>query len=128
MQQMTIFDYCPELIQKPVSEESNLLDEAVLRGTGFVNGMDRVLGYFLIEKDEKKRASFLKNEYGIGGGTFKRSYFLNHDANGIDIDLRDEPMGKTVAIHMGWPMVAKRIDRLISEGRYQEEAKKRRRS
>lgn len=60
--QLSIFDFIGE-----IKEDVNPWEIFAKRGTGFVNGKQRVLEYFLKEKGKSARANFLKREYGVGG-------------------------------------------------------------
>lgn len=60
--QLSIFDFIGE-----IKEDVNPWEIFAKRGTGFVNGKQRVLEYFLKEKGKSERANFLKREYGVGG-------------------------------------------------------------
>lgn len=61
-EQISIFDFIGE-----IKEDVNPWEIFAKRGTGFVNGKQRVLEYFTKEKGKSARAKFLKHEYGIGG-------------------------------------------------------------
>ncbi len=87
-------------------------------GSGIESGKFRIYSYFLQEKDLQKRASFLSNEYGIGGGSGGRTS-NSHDSKGLSIGGGLETYGQGVLFK--WPQVARRIDRLISEDRYLNE-------
>lgn len=102
---------------------SAILERELLRGSGFANGKKRIYEFFKTEQNEKKRQDFLKNEYGIGGWSIPEG-ILNHNANGIDIDLSRAPIGKIHALHSGWMMVERHINQLISEGKYYKEPSK----
>lgn len=120
--QMSIFDYpeyLPDQIEKPRGT-SAILEREILRGSGFANGKKRIYEFFKTEQDKKKRQDFLKNEYGIGGWTIQEGW-LNHNANGIDIDISRAPVGKVHALHSGWMMIEREIDRLIQENKYYKE-------
>ena len=60
--QISIFDFIEE-----IKEDVNPWEIFAKKGTGFVNGKQRVLEYFKKEKGKSARADFLKHEYGIGG-------------------------------------------------------------
>ena len=104
------------VLEEKIIDTSAIRDREILRGSGFSNGKTRIYNYFKAEHSEKEKIDFLKKEYGIGGWSTEEG-FLNHDANGIDIKF-DKPIEKTTAIHLGWMMVARRIDELIEKGLY----------
>jgi len=117
MGQMDIFDYIET--EKPLSI-SDIMIHDLLRGSGFGDGKTRIYHFFQRELDKKKRADFLRNEYGNGGwsGEYKGiRYLSNHDSKGIDIQLK-QMIGKAVALHAGWLMVEKDISELIETGLY----------
>ncbi len=62
--QLSIFDLLKD--EKPAAE-FNPLYEYAKRNPPLANGKHRILDYFTDELDRKKRAAFLKKEYGIGG-------------------------------------------------------------
>lgn len=45
------------------------IDYALGRGSGYSNGAFRIYDYFTERHDKKETVAFLKNEYGIGGGS-----------------------------------------------------------
>lgn len=104
------------VLEEKIIDTSAIRDREILRGSGFSKGKTRIYNYFKAEHSEKEKIDFLKKEYGIGGWSTEEG-FLNHDANGIDIKF-NKPIGKTTAIHLGWMMVARRIDELIEKGLY----------
>ena len=71
-----------------ISQED--IDSVLLLGSGFQNGKYRIYRQFQKQEDSKNNITFLKNEYGIGGGTH---YFpdgtqggQSHDGKGIHIE------------------------------------------
>ena len=65
---------------------------SVLKRTGFEGGLGRIYELYLTDPSTKEAISFLKKEYGIGGGTEffpngKRG-FSNHDSKGIEISVK----------------------------------------
>ena len=63
-EQLEMFDFIDYGENK---EDVNPWEIFAKRGTGFVNGKQRVHEYFTKEKGKSARADFLKHEYGIGG-------------------------------------------------------------
>ncbi|WDV44098.1 hypothetical protein PV797_11225 [Clostridiaceae bacterium M8S5] len=101
--------------------DNQIIDEVLNKGSGFVEGKQRIVDFFAKESTNKERVTFLKNEYGIGGGTLlirvddknQSIGFTSHDAKGISLDIDD---GRK--IKLTWSKVAKGIDRLINNGEY----------
>ncbi len=110
--------YIAELAFKHEVED---IDKALLHGSGFEGGKQRIVHFFADEHTSKEKADFLKNEYGIGGWTEyftgDRNGYVNHDSKGIDV--ANQGIGKT-AVHLTWSKVSKRIDELIANGEYFE--------
>ena len=98
-----------------------LLEEEILRGTGFVDGKFRVQEYYLNEAPTNKEfAAFVKKEYGIGGHSGNGDVdFINHDSKGIRISVKDvlAPDGISTA-RFGWSEVAQFTAELIDSGEY----------
>lgn len=120
MEQLSVFDWMPEACpsKKPKLTTRQIEDREILRGSGFEGGKTRIYNYFIENHSIKERIDFLKHEYGNGGWSLVDGGWCNHDANGIDINF-NEPIEKTKDVHIGWLMVAKRIEELILIGRYQ---------
>lgn len=104
--------------------DEEIYQEAILHGTGFDGGKKRVIEFFAHEYDDKKRAEFLKKEYGVGGWSTDYGC-VDCNASGLDFKYNEkfEKSNKKRAklVHSGWPMVAKEIERLIQLGFYKEE-------
>ncbi|MBR3630283.1 MAG: hypothetical protein IKN55_07420, partial [Oscillospiraceae bacterium] len=68
-----------------------ILDAEIVRGTGFVNGKQRVQDFYEAEHpDAKQLAAFLKKEYGIGGHTGDGQHFMtDYDGGGMQIRMRN---------------------------------------
>lgn len=109
--QIDIFSFIPK--------QDDITTITLLRGSGMAGGKQRIFDFFQTEKDNKKRADFLKNEYGVGGWSMKNG-FVNHSATGIDFEWSEQYRAehRSYVSHIGWPMVAKGIEKLIEEGRY----------
>ena len=97
----------------------NEVDTVLAHGSGISEGKMRILSHFLREADHKKRADFLKNEYGIGGGSLYSvdGGWQSHDSKGLEISRGDlsKPYSK---VTLSWSQVEKRIDFLVRNGRY----------
>ncbi|MGB3368174.1 MAG: class I SAM-dependent methyltransferase, partial [Acidaminobacteraceae bacterium] len=98
-------------------DEDTIIDQAILRGSGFQNGKQRIIDFFADNHTAKEKADFLKDEYGIGGSSMTMSDtisgFLNYDSKGIKIDVYHHE-----AIKLSWSKVAGHIDVLIASGEY----------
>ncbi len=107
---------------RPLSYKSDeeIYRDAILHGSGFAGGKKRIIDFFAGEYDEKKRAEFLKNEYGVGGWTTDYGC-VDHNAGGLDFSYKEEykqANKHAKIVHSGWPMVAKDIEYLIQRGIY----------
>ena len=86
-------------------------------GSSYSEGKFRIEEYFKENHSLPEKIKFLKNEYGIGGGS-RRGGYEWHDAKGINYQ-RGDVIGKPdCQVTMKWNEVAERIDRLVSEGKY----------
>lgn len=98
-----------------------LLEDEIIRGTGFSGGKFRVVEYVKnVNPTTKELAQFLKKEYGIGGhsgdGDIK---FVDHDSKGIRIRIGDENAPDGVYnIRFTWYTVAEFTAELIESGEY----------
>lgn len=124
--QMTIFDFAdipetPSVAESSQSKINEIEEREILKGSGFENGKTRIYNFFKDDHTEKECVDFLKNEYGIGGWSIEEG-MCDHSANGIDIKF-DKLIGKCSEVHIGWPMVARRIKELIANGKYKPKEK-----
>lgn len=98
-----------------------LLEDEILRGTGFIDGKFRVQEYYLNEAPTNKEfAAFVKKEYGIGGHSGNGDVdFIDHDSKGIRIRVKDvlAPDGISTA-RFSWSEVARYTAELIDSGEY----------
>lgn len=97
------------------------VDAYFTRGSSFSQGKFRIYSYFLHEHTNKEKAGFLKDEYGIGGSTGALSgadnSYADYDFKGIRLS-RGKIGDPFDEIKLSWYAVVKRIDKLISQGRY----------
>ncbi len=95
------------------------IDYVLGAGSGFSEGKMRVYRQFTESLSKEDNIKFLKNEYGIGGGTDAipgTGYWHNHDAKGIEIsDHYSVPVRRTL---LKWNYVEKRISELVKLDRY----------
>lgn len=90
-------------------------DNLLLNGSGVSGGKFRIEEYFKQKHNAKEKADFLKNEYGTGGSG-RTGYNTSHDSNGI---VLQKGIGEnSCEAVMNWSEVVKRIDRLVSAGKY----------
>ena len=97
------------------------IDYALGRGSGYSNGMFRIYDYFTEGHDKKETVSFLKNEYGIGGGTggLPGNDDSHHEHDGKGIRLEKGSYGNPYAkVLLNWNVVEKRLRELIIEDKY----------
>lgn len=90
------------------------LDKELLRGSNFGNGKKRIFAACKEDTTIKEKASFLKEEYGIGGYSAPgMPYMVSYDSRGIE--LRSETERRS----WNWLQVAERIASLIASGSYE---------
>ncbi|HGT2334582.1 TPA: LPD25 domain-containing protein [Clostridioides difficile] len=107
-----------------ISQED--IDSVLLLGSGFQNGKYRIYRQFQKQEDSKNNIAFLKNEYGIGGGTH---YFpdgtqggQSHDGKGIHIEKHGSYTNPDLIL--SWSKMEKRLRELIKNNRYLNEKEK----
>ena len=123
--QLSIFD----LIETERKFEP--IEALALCGTGFVGGMERVLNYFSQNHSALEKASFLKNEYGIGGfGGYTKKPNGIHSMDTFSskkYDVRfsycDEDMN-VIESGCSWKQLAETITDMVSKGTYKREVKR----
>ena len=74
--------------------------------------------FFLMNKDNSKRAEFLKNDYGIGG-SYGGRVDMAYDSKGLAIGYGNLFVNEKILL--SWSDVAKRIDALIKQDKYLSE-------
>ena len=97
------------------------IDYALGRGSGYSNGVFRIYDYFMEGHDKKETVAFLKNEYGIGGGSggLPGNDNSHHDHDGKGIRLEKGSYGNPYAnVLLNWNVVEKRLRELITEDKY----------
>lgn len=100
------------------SMPQEIIDHALQSGPPFEHGKYRIYSYFLQGHSNKERTDFLKQEYGMGGSLsdyLGERFYQNRNAKGYTIHW------KNYETTLKWTAVAKRIDELISVGRYMTE-------
>ena len=104
---------------KPFITEDEVL-ESLSRGSGVDRGKERITKFFKENHTLQEKASFLKDEYGIGGHSHAVSGAMGsdewHDAKGLKLQKND-----CNDVFLTWTSVAKHIDELLSKNLYIEE-------
>lgn len=98
---------------------NEIINDHLANGSGFRDGKNRIYEQFRKSLSQKENADFLKNEYGIGGGTHAggvSGYHYDHNAKGICISKGYAD--NAPKINLNWLEVAKRIQLLINNDRY----------
>ena len=98
---------------------NEIINDHLANGSGFQDGKYRIYEQFRKSLSQKENADFLKNEYGIGGGTHAggvSGYYYDHNAKGICISKGFAD--NATRINLNWLEVAKRIQLLINNDRY----------
>ena len=104
---------------------NEIINDHLANGSGFQDGKYRIYEQFRKSLSQKENADFLKNEYGIGGGTHAggvSGYHYDHNAKGICISKGFAD--NATRINLNWLEVAKRIQLLINNDRYLNEKEK----
>lgn len=104
---------------KPFITEDEVL-ESLSKGSGVDRGKERITKFFKENHTLQEKANFLKDEYGIGGGSHAISGAMGsnewHDAKGLKLQKKD-----CSDVFLTWSSVAKHIDELFSKNLYLEE-------
>lgn len=98
---------------------NEIINDHLANGSGFRDGKYRIYEQFRKSLSQKENADFMKNEYGIGGGTHAggvSGYYYDHNAKGICISKGFAD--NATRINLNWLEVAKRIQLLINNDRY----------
>ena len=92
------------------------IDKLLIGSTKYSTQKIETYLYFKENTDAQERIKFLKDRYGIGGGT-SGVFWNKHDAKGISFSRSDifSPFAKVTLL---WNKVEKRIDGLIKTGKY----------
>lgn len=116
-------EYSTNLTELPKVKPFITEDEVfttILRGSGIDRGKERITKFFKENHTLQEKANFLKDEYGIGGGSHAVSGAMGsgewHDAKGLKLQKKD-----CSDVFLTWSSVAKHIDELISKNLYLEE-------
>lgn len=116
--QMSLFDAVE--VQNSSDSVEAYLKEAIMHGTGFAGGKDRVTRLYKESLAPKERAKRIKEEYGVGGAGWPLEGYGLHGydtfLNGFRIQWRDES-GEHEKVVI-WDNVEKIIHNLIEHKRY----------
>ena len=95
------------------------IDRMLTGGSGVEHGKYRIYLYFTEQHSAAEKAAFLRKEYGIGGFG-RKGYDESHDGKGVTFS-RGRAMKPYEKLTLTWPQVTRRIDALITQGRYLNE-------
>ena len=121
-EQIQRIDTAAEMAESEKPSAFSISDDEVNRvlqnGSGFANGKMRIQTLYASEHDPKKRADYLKDEYGLGG----RSWTFSDGSRGF-VDYSSKGMLLRSYEHdaerrLRWPEVEKMLDALFRDGRY----------
>ena len=113
---ISVFTDIPEEISPDSDYAQKLLEDEIIRGSGFSNGKFRISEYVSENSPGKDElAKFLKNEYGIGGSSRNDDpvSFSNHDGKGIELVLSNRQV-----IRFNWKKVAEAVRSAVNSGKY----------
>ena len=124
-EQIQKIDALPEMAESEKPSAFSISDEEVNRvlrdGSGFSNGKMRIQALYLSEHDPKKRADYLKEEYGMGGRSWTFSDgsrgFVDYSSKGMLIRCYEHDVER----RLRWTEVEKMLDLLFREGTYLSE-------
>lgn len=125
---MSIFDFLdkPKVDNPQEDNMGKYLKEAIMHGTGFVGGKERVYKLYQQEMTSKERAYAIKKEYGIGGAGWPIDGCGLHgymsDAKGIKIEWIDEAGNHEKLFN--WDDVERVIYSLVETGEYYKPKKR----
>ena len=107
--------------EHPIFITQDEVDDFLAGGGSYADGRLTTYAFYLSHEDNKERADFIKEQYGIGG----RSHALSEadqsyaDYNGKGLELQRGSIGNPDAtLHLTWPKAAQRIGYLIQNDRY----------
>ncbi|HGI7174659.1 TPA: helicase-related protein, partial [Streptococcus pyogenes] len=116
-------EYTSNLTELPKVQGFITEDEVlatISRGSGVDKGKERITKFFKENHTLQEKANFLKDEYGIGGGSHavsgERGSGEWHDAKGLKLQKNH-----CNDVFLTWSNVAKHIDKLLSKNLYLEE-------
>ena len=104
----------PELARFITEDE---IDHALDRGSGVEGGKGRIYEYFTADHTGKEKATFLKDEYGIGGRSHAVSGASHSDESHGSRGIVLKKAG-CANVELSWTKVAARIDSLIQKDRF----------
>lgn len=120
-QQMEAIEQAEDEKTSAFSIPQEEIDALLCKGTGFQNGKYRVYLHYQEQHNQKETIDFLKQEYGIGGGTH---IFMDgttgtqwHDGKGISL-TKNGSFIRNPDVRLNWNQAAKRLGELIALDRY----------
>ena len=107
-----------------VSQED--IDSVLVKGSGFQDGKYRIYRQFWKHEDSKKNIEFLRNEYGIGGGTHFYPDGTKGGAwySGKGIAIEKHGSYTEPDVLLSWSKAEKRLRELIKNDRYLNQKEK----
>jgi ATP-dependent protease ClpP protease subunit len=128
-EQMSLFDddeSAPEVSANSNSRKITAVDEMIIKaelmgGSNFQDGKFRIEEFAKTSPTTAEFAAFLKDEYGIGGGSGNSHYVdsQKHDSKGIHLDIIDEnSRGGIRKLDVSWNTAAKFVSDLVNNGEY----------
>ena len=97
------------------------IDAFLARGGAYSDGRLAIYSFYLSHTDNKERADFLKDQYGIGGQSHALSGADNsnadYDGKGIRLE-RGQIGNPSVKVELSWSKAAQRVGYLIEHDRF----------
>jgi len=107
--------------EHPIFITQDEVDAYLARGGSYSDGRLATYSFFLNHEDNKERADFLKNQYGIGGQSHALSgaddSHSEHDGKGLRLE-RGNYGNPAAKVELTWTKVAQRVDYLINSDKY----------
>ena len=107
--------------EHPIFITQDEVDAYLARGGSYSDGRLATYSFFLNHEDNKERADFLKNQYGIGGQSHALSgaddSHSEHDGKGLRLE-RGKYGSPDAKVELTWTKVAQRVDYLIKSDKF----------
>ena len=97
------------------------IDSLIIRGSRSSDYRLSVYAYYRTHSNPKDREKYIREKYGIGGGTERGDGYSHHDGKGFKYS-RGNILEPYVQINLKWYQIANRIKELIGQNKFLSEA------